>query len=168
MDKTRDQVELALGSTIRPDFVFYDNAYWIPEIAKKFGIKSICYNVVCAASLAIALVPARHVPKDRPITEEELGLPPKGYPSSKVVLRGHEARALLFISLPYGDQGTMTFYERITRALSGSDAIGIGTTREIEGSFCDYIASQYGKEVLLTGPVLSHEEEDGQGKQLES
>ncbi|KAK7313092.1 hypothetical protein VNO77_37490 [Canavalia gladiata] len=157
MDKTHDQVEKTLGAK-KPDFVFYDNAYWVPQIAKKFGIKTVCYNVVCAASLAIVLVPARNVPKDRPITEEELNHPPKGYPSSKVVLTGPEARSLLFISLPFGE-GNLTFYERITKALKESDAIAIRTNREIEGNFCDYIAAQYEKRVLLTGPVLPEEAE---------
>ncbi|TKY66464.1 UDP-glycosyltransferase 79B6 [Spatholobus suberectus] len=157
MDKTRDQVEQTLGAT-KPDCILYDNAYWVPQIAKKFGIKTICYNVVCAASLAIVLVPARNVLKDRPITEEELSHPPKGYPSSKVVLTGPEARSLLFISLPYGE-GNMTFYDRITTALRESDAIAIRTSREIEGNFCDYIGTQYGKKVLLTGPVLPEEAE---------
>ncbi|XP_061361252.1 UDP-glycosyltransferase 79B3-like [Gastrolobium bilobum] len=156
-DQIRDQVELALSAT-KPDFVFYDSAHWIPESAKKFGIKTICYNVVCAASLAIALVPARNLPKYRPITEEELSQSPLGYPSTKVVLRGPQARSLLFISLPWGEGST--FYERITTALKESDAIAIRTTKEIEGSFCDYVASQYEKPVLLTGPVLP-EEADG-------
>lgn len=157
MDKTRDQVEHTLSAT-NPDFVLYDNAYWVPQIAKKLGIKTICYNVVCAASLAIALVPARNVPKDRPITVEELSQPPEGYPSSKVVLTGLEAESLMFISVPFGEDN-ITFYDRITSALRESDAIAIRTSREIEGNFCDYIASQYGKKVLLTGPVLPEEAE---------
>ncbi|KAL2326762.1 hypothetical protein Fmac_020189 [Flemingia macrophylla] len=155
MDRTRDQVEQTLG-TMKPDFVLYDTAYWMPQIAKKFGIKTICYTVVCAASTAIVLVPARNVPKDRLISEEELSNPPQGYPSSKVVLKGTEARSLLFISLPFGE-GNMTFYDRTTRALRESDAIAIRTIREIEGSFCDYIGTQYGKKVFLTGPVLPNE-----------
>ncbi|XP_028071600.1 UDP-glycosyltransferase 79B3-like [Camellia sinensis] len=34
------------------------------------------------------------------------------------------------------------------------DAISIRTCQQIEGQFCDYIGSQYGKPVFLTGPVL--------------
>lgn len=83
-------------SAMKPDFVLYDSAYWIPQIAKRIGIKAICYNVVSAASIATVIVPARNVPKDKPITEEELSHPPQGYPSSKVVLKGTEARSLLF------------------------------------------------------------------------
>lgn len=100
MDLTRHQVETTLCG-LKPNFVFYDCAHWIPQITKRLGIKSICYNVVCAASLAIALVPARKVHKDRPVTEEEMAQPPEGYPSLKVLLRRHEARTLLFISQVY-------------------------------------------------------------------
>ncbi|KAI4333628.1 hypothetical protein L6164_018409 [Bauhinia variegata] len=155
MDLTRDQVELAL-SAAKPDVVLYDNAHWLPEMTRKFGIKSVCYNVVSAACLAIGVVPARLISKDKPITEEELRQPPPGYPSSKVVLRsGHEARTLLFLSAPFGKD--IIFYDRITMALRESDVIAIRTCRELEGDFCDYMAEQYKKPVLLSGPVLPEE-----------
>ncbi|KAF2286070.1 hypothetical protein GH714_010156 [Hevea brasiliensis] len=98
---TRDQVERVIRDT-KPKLIFYDVAHWVPEITKAFGIKAINYSVVSAASIAIVLVPARNVPKDKPITEAELLVPPAGYPSSTVVLRGHEVRSLLFISQPFG------------------------------------------------------------------
>ncbi|OIV92437.1 hypothetical protein TanjilG_25167 [Lupinus angustifolius] len=154
MNRTCDQVEKAL-SAMKPDIVLYDTAHWLPQIARRFGIKTVCYNVVCAASLAIALVPARNFPKDRPITVEELSQPPPGYPSPKLVLRGHEAKTLLFLSMPWGEG--LTFYESITTAMKESDAIAIRTSKEIEESLCDYISSQYKKPVLLTGPVLPKE-----------
>jgi anthocyanidin 3-O-glucoside 2'''-O-xylosyltransferase len=74
-----------------------------------------------------------------------------------VILSDNETKSFSFISLPFGEGG-ITFYDRITTALKESDAIGIRTTKELEGNFCDYIASQYGKEVFLTGPVLSLED----------
>uniref|UniRef100_A0A2N9G4Y1 Glycosyltransferase N-terminal domain-containing protein n=1 Tax=Fagus sylvatica TaxID=28930 RepID=A0A2N9G4Y1_FAGSY len=124
MDRTRDQVENFLRATI-PDMVFYDNAHWIPEITRQLGIKAVCNNVVSAAALAIALVPARVVPK---------------------------ARALSFIALPFGDG--ITFYDRVITAMKESDVISIRTCKEIEGNLCDYMANQFGKSVFLTGPVL--------------
>ncbi|CAJ1978525.1 unnamed protein product [Sphenostylis stenocarpa] len=159
MDKTRDQVEQIIGAK-QPDFIFFDTAHWIPQIAKKLGIKSIFYSVICAASLAIVYVPARNVPKDRPITVEELSQPPEGYPSSKLVLTGPEAKLLLFISATCGE-GNIRVYDRVTTAFRESDALAIRTTREMEGSICDYLGSQYGKKVLLTGPVLP---EDAEGR----
>lgn len=117
------------------------------------GIKSVCYSVISASSLAIALVPARNVPVDRPITEEDVKEPPPGYPSSTVVLRGPEVRSLLFITSPFGDNG-ITFYTRTTTAMKNSDALCIRTCREIEGPLCDYMGEQFGKQVLLTGPLL--------------
>ncbi|XP_054792623.1 anthocyanidin 3-O-glucoside 2'''-O-xylosyltransferase-like [Prosopis cineraria] len=153
-DKIQDQVVGILRET-KPDLVVYDNAFWVPELARKLGIKTVCFNVVCAASLAIGLVPARKVPKDRALTLEDISQPPPGYPSTKVILRGDEARSLLFLSLPFGDN--ITFYDRITNALRECDAIAIRTCREIERSFCDYMSHQYHKPVFLTGPVLPHQ-----------
>lgn len=148
MDLTRDQFE-AFATAARPDFVFFDSAHWVPQIARQLSIRSVCYNAVCAAAIAIALVPARKV---KPLTEEELAEPPPGYPSKKVVLRRHEAGALTFISMPFGDG--ITFYARTTTAMKQCDAIAMRTCREVEGAFCDYLSSQFDRRVLLTGPVL--------------
>lgn len=76
-DLMQDQV-LSILSEIKPDFVLYDNAFWIPQVTRELGIKSVCYNVVCAASLAIATVPARKIPKDRALTVDDLSHPPQG------------------------------------------------------------------------------------------
>ncbi|XP_052178786.1 UDP-glycosyltransferase 79B6-like [Diospyros lotus] len=151
MDLTRDQVEQLL-TQLKPNFVFFDFACWVPELAPKIGFKSVVYSVVSAASIAIALVPARNVPEDRPVTEADLAEPPPGYPSSTVVLRRHEARALTFISKDFGSG--RTFYGRTATAMKECDAISFRTCREMEGQFCDYIGTQYNKPVILTGPVL--------------
>ncbi|XP_047339400.1 anthocyanidin 3-O-glucoside 2'''-O-xylosyltransferase-like [Impatiens glandulifera] len=144
MDMTRPEVETLLIRDLHPDLILYDTAPWIPDI----GFKTVCYNVVSAASLAIALVPALK----RPQEDGELLQPPPGYPSSKIVLRKHEARALSFIFTEFGSG--LTFYNRITTALAKADAIAIRTCRELEGELCDYMESQYGKPMLLTGPIL--------------
>ncbi|KAG8366066.1 hypothetical protein BUALT_Bualt17G0037300 [Buddleja alternifolia] len=137
--------------TLKPDIVFYDFAHWIPDLAAKIGFKTVFYNVICAAFWAITIVPARHFPRDRPLTEEELLEPPKGYPSSTVVLRGQEGRTLSTIPL---ECGNTTFDAVITAAMQGCDAIGVRTCRELEGAVCDYLSAQYNKPVLLSGPVL--------------
>ncbi|KAJ9129269.1 hypothetical protein P3X46_033940 [Hevea brasiliensis] len=123
LDRTRDQVETVIYD-IRPKLV--NVAHWVPEITKLLGIEAINYSVVSAASIAIVLVPARNVPKDRAITEAEL--------------------------LPFGEG--ITFYERIPKAMKTSDALAIRTCHETEGQLCDYIGSQYGKSVFLTRHVL--------------
>ncbi|XP_057451681.1 UDP-glycosyltransferase 79B3-like [Lotus japonicus] len=165
MDKTRNQVEQVMKST-KPHFVLFDVAYWVPEAAKKLGIKTICYHVVSAMSMAMSFVPAKIIPKDRPLTVEDMSQPPPGYPSSsnsKLVLRRYEAEQQMFASIPFGEGG-VTLYDRTTTGLRECDAIAIKTTTEVEGCFCDYIAIQYHKNVLLTGPVLS---EEAEGEELE-
>ncbi|KAG8379914.1 hypothetical protein BUALT_Bualt07G0138900 [Buddleja alternifolia] len=136
---------------LKPDIVFYDFAHWIPKLAAEVGFKTVCYSTVCASFSAITIVPARHFPRDRPLTGEELLEPPKGYPSSTVMPRGHEAHALSTIPLACG---TTTFDVVISTAMHGCDAIGTRTCRELEGPMCDYLSEQYNKPVLLRGPVL--------------
>ncbi|KAL7129503.1 hypothetical protein ABFS83_13G070900 [Erythranthe nasuta] len=136
---------------LKPDVVFYDFADWIPALAAKVGFKTVCYNVICASVMAIGIVPARSIPADRPLSLQELMEPPRGYPSSTVVLRGQEAMTLSFIGMDYG---ASKFHVRIAAAMRGCDAIGIRTCRELEGPMVDYLSSQYNKPVFLSGPVL--------------
>ncbi|KAH0937716.1 hypothetical protein HID58_005177 [Brassica napus] len=137
MDLTRDQVEAAVRA-LRPDIILFDLAYWITEVAKEHGIKSMLYNVISATSIAHDLVPGG-----------ELGVPPPGYPSSTLLFRRHDAHALLSFAVYY-----KRFYYRVTTGLTNCDFISIRTCEEIEGKFCDYIGRQYQKKVLLTGPML--------------
>ncbi|KAL6314682.1 hypothetical protein AAG906_027029 [Vitis piasezkii] len=51
-------------------------------------------------------------------------------------------------------------YQRLTTGMKCCDAISRRTCHEIEEPFCDYIGSQYGKPVFLTGPVLPTPLED--------
>ncbi|KAG2297078.1 hypothetical protein Bca52824_043747 [Brassica carinata] len=96
------------------------------------------------AYVAISFVPGR--------SPDDLAVPPTGYPSSKVLLHGHETKSLSFLSYPFGDG--VTFYERIMTGLVNCDVITIRTCQEIEGKFCDFIESQFQRKVLLTGPML--------------
>ncbi|KAL2331608.1 hypothetical protein Fmac_019189 [Flemingia macrophylla] len=46
------------------------------------------------------------------------------------------------------------FYNRLYSGLRLSDAIGFKGCREIEGPYVDYLEEQFGKPVLLSGPVI--------------
>nr|VDD13160.1 unnamed protein product [Brassica oleracea] len=110
MNQTRPEEEKILR-TNKPDLVFYDSADWIPEIAKPVGAKIVCYNTFSAGSIALTLVPAAEREiidgnttrkqgdsdgrnrRKFEMSAEELAKPPLGYPSSKVVLLVHEAKA---------------------------------------------------------------------------
>ncbi|KAI5662489.1 hypothetical protein M9H77_21812 [Catharanthus roseus] len=157
-DSMRDQVENLLRE-LKPSIVFYDLAFWIPECAASIGFKTVCYNVVSAASIAIALVPAREIPKNRALTAEDLMEPPTGYPSSTVVLRKHEALSLLFL-YRRSDDGGVSMYDRIGLSFKGANAIAIRTCNELEGPFCNYLSSQFQKPVFVTGPILPEKDEE--------
>ncbi|KAF2583099.1 hypothetical protein F2Q70_00008039 [Brassica cretica] len=89
IDRTRDQVEVAVRAS-RPDLILFDYAYWVPEVAKENGVKSMMYNVISATCIAHDLVPGGG-----------FGVPPPGYPSSKLLFRAHDAHAMSSFSVYY-------------------------------------------------------------------
>ncbi|EOA34282.1 hypothetical protein CARUB_v10021796mg, partial [Capsella rubella] len=112
-------------------------------------VKSMLYNMISETSIAHDFVPGG-----------ELGVPPPGYPSSKLLYREHDAHALLSFSVYY-----KRFSHRHITGLMNCDFISIRTCKEIEGKFCGYIESQYHKKVLITGPMFP---EPNKSKPLEA
>lgn len=111
--------------------------HWIPELALEIGFKTVCYNVVCAASITIARVPARKSTKDGSVSNEELMEPLAGYPaSSTIVLYKHEVRSLSFIFMEF-DYG-ITFYDYIMTTMRNCYAISIRTCSQLEGPLYDH------------------------------
>ncbi|KAM3342031.1 anthocyanidin 3-O-glucoside 2'''-O-xylosyltransferase [Capsicum galapagoense] len=128
IDELYDEVKSFLQN-LKPHFVFYDLAYWIPELAREIGgIKTLFYLHVCPATL--------HLSNDKTTlmtsTAAELVKPPPGYPSTAVVLRERETKFLSFVLHEYGK---VTFDVRLKKAQSGCDAIAMKTCREVEGTF---------------------------------
>jgi len=74
MDLTCPEIEpIIMSLESKPNLLFYDMAHWVPEIASKLsGVQIVCYKVICVASLTIAIVPARGLSRDKPITASNL------------------------------------------------------------------------------------------------
>ncbi|KAL1206586.1 UDP-glycosyltransferase 79B6 [Cardamine amara subsp. amara] len=143
MDLTRDQVEAAVRVK-KPDLIFFDFAEWVTDIAKTYGAKSVYFISFSAASACTSMVPG--------LRPDNLDVPPPGYPSSKVLLRGQETNEFSFIFNPFGEGDTL--YKRNTKGLTNCDVISIRTCQEVEGKFCVFLKSQFQRKVLLTGPIL--------------
>jgi len=151
MDQTQPQIELLL-TQLNPKMVFFDFAFWIPKIAQSLRIKSFQYWIVSPATISYTLSPSRMC-ESRNLTEFDLIKPPKGYPNSSFTLYSHEAKFLaLKRNFEFGSG--VLFYDRLFNGLSLSDAIGFKGCREIEGPYVDYLKQEFGKPVLLSGPVL--------------
>ncbi|KAJ4881925.1 UDP-glycosyltransferase 79B5 [Raphanus sativus] len=134
MDLLRDQIE-AMVRALKPDLIFFDFVPWVPEMAKEFGVKSVSYQIVSAACVAIALSP-------------------QGNPSSKVALRGHEANLYSLFT-----NTCQRLLVRITTGIRNCDVVSIRTCAEIEGKYCSFIERECQKKVLLTGPVFPEPQE---------
>ncbi|CAN0923461.1 UDP-glycosyltransferase 79B6 [Linum grandiflorum] len=149
-DRTEDQVRSIL-TEVKPGLVMYDLAHWIPSLGLQLGFKKVAFVIAAPVSTALRIVPSVKMVKG--MTDAELMRTPPGYPSSVVVPRPDEIATAGFLVEDFGGSA-VPFYERLAAANSGSDAIAFQTCRELEGPFCDYVGQQYGKPILLTGPIL--------------
>ncbi|XP_044496470.1 uncharacterized protein LOC123218880 [Mangifera indica] len=165
MDLTRPAIEVIL-SELKPQLVFFDFAYWVPVLTQKLGIKSLNFWIVNPASVSHLLLSSKRNLCQKILTEADRLHPPQDFPLSKIKLHAHEARRLL--SFYIKDFGGLPFSELVSASLNECDAIAFTTCREIEGAYCDYIATQFKKPVLLAGPVVPEPPTRTLGKQWET
>ncbi|XP_061337542.1 UDP-glycosyltransferase 79A6-like [Gastrolobium bilobum] len=152
---TQPQVK-SLLLELKPHYVFFDFAqFWLPKLASEVGVKSVHFSVFSAISDSYITVPTRLVDVEgRSITFEDLKKPPKGYPqNSNISLKAFEAMDFMFLFRRFND-ADLTGYERVLKILSECSFIVFKTCKEIEGPYLDYIEKQFGKQVLLTGPLV--------------
>ncbi|KAH9623384.1 hypothetical protein KSS87_011092 [Heliosperma pusillum] len=150
MDLTQDTIETHLIN-LKPNIVFYDFTCWLPELARKHGIKSVIYLsgfiVGVAHSFQFMQFFVSQSDSNAHITS-----PSPPFPSPFIKMHAYEKQNN--DNLSSGNVGGgMSFVERYFKSLQECDAIGVKTCKEMEGIFCEYIEKNYGKRVLTAGPV---------------
>ncbi|RDX74180.1 UDP-glycosyltransferase 79B30, partial [Mucuna pruriens] len=151
MDRTDKDIELLLIE-VKPQIVFFDFTYWLPNLTRRLGIKSFQYLIIGPATISYTTSPPR-MSHSGDLTEVDLMQPPPGYPVASIKLHAHEAK-FLASKMDWEFGSGVLFYHRLNNGLSLSDAIGFKGCREIEGPYVDYLADQFGKPILLSGPVI--------------
>ncbi|KAK7335413.1 hypothetical protein VNO80_27236 [Phaseolus coccineus] len=76
MDRTERDIELLLLD-LKPQIVFFDFTYWLPNLTRRLGIKSFQYSIIGPATVSYVRSPQR---KRQNMTESDLMQPPPGYP----------------------------------------------------------------------------------------
>ncbi|KNA10020.1 hypothetical protein SOVF_148240 [Spinacia oleracea] len=150
MDLTRDTIEAHLVS-IKPDVVFYDFAYWIPDLARKHGFKSVLYITSYIARCAYF---APDLKSGHQSTGAEIIAPPPGFPSQHFRMQAHEAETVADVGKEQDGLQGITISERMRIAFGKCDAIGVKSCKEMEKVYIDYCEKIFGKSVLLAGPMV--------------
>ncbi|KAA0059100.1 hypothetical protein IC582_000481 [Cucumis melo] len=151
MDRTEPEIASRLQD-IKPEVIFYDLAYWVPKLAHPLGIKSVYFTAVSAVTMSYIQCKLWKFPGHYNLTRDDLLHPPPDFPCSSIKLHAHEAQYLAsFGRMKFG--GDITFFERISNALSQCNAIALKSCREIEGPFIDYLESIVERPILLPGTV---------------
>ncbi|KAG7961374.1 hypothetical protein I3843_09G012100 [Carya illinoinensis] len=152
-DLTEPTIESSLGD-IRPHFVFYDLAHWLPSLARRLRIKAICLSVVGPPAVGYLISPERKL-IEKHLTEVNLKAPPPSFPPSSIKLSAHESReALTLVTVKKDGQGGISFVERLMISYTDCDALVFKACREMEGIYCHYLEAQIRKPVILSGPMV--------------
>jgi len=157
LDGTRPEVR-ALLAELRPDAVLLEFATsWVCDVAAPLGAKVLYFSVFSAVSFAYFTVPARLAGGQPPtaLTARDLMVAPAGYPAASPLTSAPPQLQGPALVYPYTSfHGMPCVYDRVVAGVEGSAGIVMKTCREMEGPYIDYISSQFGKPVLLAGPVV--------------
>ncbi|XP_062197613.1 anthocyanidin-3-O-glucoside rhamnosyltransferase-like [Phragmites australis] len=153
VDGTRPQVE-GLLAELHPDAVVFDFANpWVCDITRPLGIKALQFSVFSAISSAYYMVPARRLHGRCPSLHDLMSAP-TGFPSDSVLATVPAYQAADFTYIYTSFDGQPCVYDRVVAGVEACDGIIIKTCTEMEGPYINYFSSQYGKPVLLAGPVV--------------
>ncbi|CAN6362915.1 unnamed protein product [Urochloa humidicola] len=155
LDGTRAQVA-ALLAELRPDAALIDFATpWVCDVAAPLGVKILHFSVFSAVTGAYTVVPARRrrgagaVP-----TAGDLASAPAGFPegSALATVPAYQAADLMYVFTSFDGQPSV--YDRVVAGIMACDGIVMKSCEEMEGPYINYLSAQFGKPVLVAGPVV--------------
>ncbi|KAL5972685.1 hypothetical protein ACLOJK_039490 [Asimina triloba] len=152
VDEMKPDIE-ALLRRLRPHVIFHDFTHqWLASIASPLNIKTFMFSVFSAISGAYVMVPARlQSPHISPTLVDLKNPPPDFPPNTAARLKSYEAKELLYAFTEFGGPSV---YNRVVACNNSSSAIVLKTCMEMEAPYIEFIQAQYGKPVLLAGPVV--------------
>nr|POF15757.1 anthocyanidin 3-o-glucoside 2''-o-glucosyltransferase [Quercus suber] len=103
MDLTAPSTEYFLRD-LKPHFVFHDFTHWLPQLARRLGIKSIHHCIISPATVGYLLSPERKI-NEKPLTEADFKAPPPSFPPSSIKLFPHEVRQVTSATLKQFGRG---------------------------------------------------------------
>lgn len=150
-DLMKPQVQTFLAD-VRPHAIVHDFAHqWLPSIAHPLGVKTVFFSVF--AAVPVAYLVAR---SDRPCAEDLLS-PPAGFPSPPDSTIDGVPPYQLAAGISYmfeSFHGMPSVYDRVVSCMTESSAVLIKSCREMEAPYLDYLAAEYKKPILLSGPMV--------------
>ncbi|OEL12923.1 Anthocyanidin 3-O-glucosyltransferase [Dichanthelium oligosanthes] len=154
LDGTRAQVS-ALLSELHPDAMLIDfSTPWVCDIAAPLGVKVLHFSVFSAAAGAYTVVPARCLHGAPPPSARDLMSAPAGFPegSALATIPAYQAADLTYIFTSFDGQPCV--YDRALAGIKACDGIVMKSCAEMEGPYINYLSTEFGRPVLLAGPVV--------------
>uniref|UniRef100_A0A0E0R856 Glycosyltransferase n=1 Tax=Oryza rufipogon TaxID=4529 RepID=A0A0E0R856_ORYRU len=121
------------------------------------GARAAHFSVFTAVTSAYLTVPARrrlhHGAASCP-TVDDLATAPVGFPPSSSLATVPTYQAADFTYVFTSFHGMPSAYDRVAACDKASDVLVFKTCAEMEGPYIEYVATQYDKPILVTGPLV--------------
>ncbi|XP_062175040.1 putative UDP-rhamnose:rhamnosyltransferase 1 [Alnus glutinosa] len=143
--------------TSAPDWIIHDFApHWLPPIATKLGISPAFFSIFKASTLCF-FGPLKSSTRTEP---EHFTVPPKWVPfPTKIAFQLFEAKKI-FDNLEVNDSGVSDMF-RLEMVVSGTEALAVKTSMEIEGEWLKLLGELYNKPVIPVGLLPHSAQENG-------
>ncbi|CAI0426416.1 unnamed protein product [Linum tenue] len=146
---------------LSPHFVFFDHVqHWLPELASHLGIKTLSFTVFSAISTGYLTVPARIHGGTTIPSVDDLKFPPAGYPastsssSSSARMQTFQARDFAYVYKKLNGGVTSSVIDRVLECRNAATALVFKSCNEMEGTYLDYLRTQFKKPILSVGPLV--------------
>ncbi|CAH2035057.1 unnamed protein product [Thlaspi arvense] len=145
-----------------PDWVIFDYAsYWLPQVAAELGISKGFFSIFSAATLCFLGPPSSAI-KDIRSTPEDFTVVPPWIPfQSNVAFRYHEIT--WYGDMTEEDPTGVSDSVRFGYSISGSDAVFVHSSLELEPEYFGLLQNLYEKPVFPTGFLPSSIEDEVEG-----
>ncbi|KAF8034149.1 hypothetical protein BT93_C0426 [Corymbia citriodora subsp. variegata] len=173
LKKAYDMLEPAVAEFLANsgvDWVIQDfMSFWLPQKARRLGVKSALFSIVSASTLVFIGPPSLLVDGQvRAKTAEDLTVVPEWVTyQTKVAFRLHEVmNEEDFVD----SESNISVFERVGRLVQGCEIVAIRTCSEFEAEQLSLLKKLYGIPVVPTGFLppqnKSRDEEDGRWSEL--
>ncbi|XP_050373745.1 UDP-glycosyltransferase 91A1-like [Argentina anserina] len=153
-DSLREPITQFLKSS-KPDWLLFDFApYWVPDIARTFGIRTAFFTIVMALVVTFLGPTLPEVPADDRKLPEDFRVPPKWVPFPTTVALQLFEVLRLYKQLT-GDETNVSAVYRFMEALRGCDLVAVRSCAEFEPEWLNLLEVIHGKPVLPVGVLSS-------------
>ncbi|KAK9067339.1 hypothetical protein SSX86_014665 [Deinandra increscens subsp. villosa] len=155
LKKAYDQLQSPFEKLLQndtPDLILIDfSAYWVPEIAAKYGVPIGFFSAYAASTLAFTGPPDEMRWGHRRKTPEAFTVAPEWFTFHSLVAYSPDYASIMFQALHVPDESGKSGGERLSSVIEACEFVAIRSCKEFEGKYINLLQELYKRPVLPIG-----------------